>query len=659
MQQFASDRIKNSVNDRAESLVCDGGEVEPHDDEERDHFETFVGTVVMTPDEELTFIVDDGSDTETIAGSLWAAPNDLDLGDDVAVTGVRTDDDRLVATDLTRVETPFFGWCADCMARHEVERVTNGCQCGGRVIPEPHVDEAGLEWSDERELVTDGGVEIIRACPECNESNVRTRSPGTRGAIGDDEAHYCGECGASFDDPVERPRDPKGGIPGHTLAARLEAADPDDLGLSPRGERFVTDGGRTLTACPNCDSAQINSRQPEHPTSRLEESAPRYHCGDCDSDFDHPVEREARAEVGTNPESLAARLEEADPEDVGLSPAGERLVTDGGRDPADDPFACSICGCYLGEFDRVRGEDYCESCRRESAARPSDEAHLGHGPIPDGGPYDVDVEAEQAILETIGDLSDPERCGVPAGKVIETVLEKPTIDVADVGQALRDLYFNGDIYQPSGLTLGRVESDGGQYDVDGERAPKHGLFATEEVLRPKLKARAMRALIEPGDDVRVDDESVYRVVALDHHDGAICWALDAPVTDVRVIAYRDMECIESARSRLVDELSLLSDDELRRQFDALIEEMDARSKTVMTDGGVDVEDCEVTVPDEFGEWPHDAKRFVLAEANSAIDLRVEINNIVGLSNDEFRSDNASSFTKEELAGILMALGGPE
>ncbi len=35
------------------------------------------------------------------------------------------------------------------------------------------------------------------------------------------------------------------------------------------------------------------------------------------------------------------------------------------RDPENDPFACSLCGCYLGEAARVSGEDYCESCRHD------------------------------------------------------------------------------------------------------------------------------------------------------------------------------------------------------------------------------------------------------------------------------------------------------
>jgi len=34
-------------------------------------------------------------------------------------------------------------------------------------------------------------------------------------------------------------------------------------------------------------------------------------------------------------------------------------------DPEDDPFACSLCGCYLGEVKRISGEEYCDSCQRD------------------------------------------------------------------------------------------------------------------------------------------------------------------------------------------------------------------------------------------------------------------------------------------------------
>jgi len=69
--------------------------------------------------------------------------------------------------------------------------------------------------------------------------------------------------------------------------------------------------------------------------------------------------------------------------------------------------------------------------------------------------------------------------------------------------------------------------------------------------------------------------------------------------------------------------------------------------------------ADVDIPDEYEEFPFEAKRFVLAEANTVVEIRREINNIVGLPNEGLESDSASNLTKEELAAILMALGGPQ
>ena len=64
------------------------------------------------------------------------------------------------------------------------------------------------------------------------------------------------------------------------------------------------------------------------------------------------------------------------------------------------------------------------------------------------------------------------------------------------------------------------------------------------------------------------------------------------------------------------------------------------------------------VPDEYDEWPHDARAFVLAEANTAAELRTEIDSLAGLSS-EWEADDCASFTKDELAAVVMALGGPQ
>jgi len=66
----------------------------------------------------------------------------------------------------------------------------------------------------------------------------------------------------------------------------------------------------------------------------------------------------------------------------------------------------------------------------------------------------------------------------------------------------------------------------------------------------------------------------------------------------------------------------------------------------------------LTIPDEADEWPHEARAFVLAEANTAADLRQEIDSIAGMSNDA-DSDAPDRFTKGELAQIVLALGGPQ
>lgn len=44
-------------------------------------------------------------------------------------------------------------------------------------------------------------------------------------------------------------------------------------------------------------------------------------------------------------------------------PPVERVAHDR-PDPEDDPFACDICGHYLSELKRLRG-DLCYSCQRE------------------------------------------------------------------------------------------------------------------------------------------------------------------------------------------------------------------------------------------------------------------------------------------------------
>lgn len=66
----------------------------------------------------------------------------------------------------------------------------------------------------------------------------------------------------------------------------------------------------------------------------------------------------------------------------------------------------------------------------------------------------------------------------------------------------------------------------------------------------------------------------------------------------------------------------------------------------------------LTIPDEADEWPHEARTFVLAEANTAAELRQEIDSLAGMTNDA-DDDKAAAFTKDELAQLVLALGGPQ
>lgn len=66
----------------------------------------------------------------------------------------------------------------------------------------------------------------------------------------------------------------------------------------------------------------------------------------------------------------------------------------------------------------------------------------------------------------------------------------------------------------------------------------------------------------------------------------------------------------------------------------------------------------VDVTENWEEWPFEARAYVLAEANTAVELRESINDIVGMPNEDIMQDQALNLTKSEAARILMALGGP-
>ena len=66
----------------------------------------------------------------------------------------------------------------------------------------------------------------------------------------------------------------------------------------------------------------------------------------------------------------------------------------------------------------------------------------------------------------------------------------------------------------------------------------------------------------------------------------------------------------------------------------------------------------VTIPPKADDWPFEAKRFAIAEANTVVEIREEIDGIVGLGG-HWKHDQAATFTKDELAMLLLALGGPQ
>jgi predicted RNA-binding Zn-ribbon protein involved in translation (DUF1610 family) len=67
----------------------------------------------------------------------------------------------------------------------------------------------------------------------------------------------------------------------------------------------------TTTACPHCGSTNFHARN-----GRCSDAQTRHYCNDCKTGFDEPVERERQSSPGLRPNTLAAQLEQADPEEV-------------------------------------------------------------------------------------------------------------------------------------------------------------------------------------------------------------------------------------------------------------------------------------------------------------------------------------------------------
>jgi hypothetical protein len=65
------------------------------------------------------------------------------------------------------------------------------------------------------------------------------------------------------------------------------------------------------------------------------------------------------------------------------------------RDPERNPFACSWCGCFLSETERLGGREYCTDCHREPNRPRDGESRDGAGhirPVPPHVPPTPEVD---------------------------------------------------------------------------------------------------------------------------------------------------------------------------------------------------------------------------------------------------------------------------
>jgi len=70
---------------------------------------------------------------------------------------------------------------------------------------------------------------------------------------------------------------------------------------------------------------------------------------------------------------------------------------------------------------------------------------------------------------------------------------------------------------------------------------------------------------------------------------------------------------------------------------------------------------DVSVSDDASEWPFEAKAAAITETNTMDSVRRDVDDIVGIPDASWETHNkqSGSFTKYELALVLLALGGPQ
>ena len=150
-----------------------------------------------------------------------------------------------------------------------------------------------------------------------------------------------------------------------------------------------------------------------------------------------------------------------------------------GADASDVPERLGITLC--GETDRELYAAARQAVANERGVEPEElsrpdvfravaRAYVGFdyeesGLIADGGQLQSDPEPanpETAILDAIDEHQADDLCGAPVGTVFESVLDDPTVGLADAAMALRDLRVTSEVYQPSSTTLARASQEGSQ-----------------------------------------------------------------------------------------------------------------------------------------------------------------------------------------------------
>jgi hypothetical protein len=243
----------------------------------------------------------------------------------------------------------------------------------------------------------------------------------------------------------------------------------------------------TILVCPICDSAMIRRRFPDKQQSRnLPADADRWYCRVGQHAFAQPTERPPRASQSTN--GLAKRLEDADPDDVGLR-------TDGGLDGA-----CPKCGS--DDYDREDDVVCCPDCGFTT----------GH--ITDGGLVEACPECESSNINQRQFPRTPDEewfcldCREAFGEPIHRPPKQPGGNYSAIGKRLieadpDDLRTDGGAVDSYQLWLGEdcpecgVEIDEGSLRFNG-RAWEHKNPETH----PQAGHHVIRETI--GEEVRTD-----------------------------------------------------------------------------------------------------------------------------------------------------------